>query len=90
MSKDRGFKRLVGKTIQEIDCTAVNEVVLIDAGGTRYAIEVTLSDLGVPVIALKRQRGKKSAVVRRKPTARVRKTLTEPFPYPPAEDKSLD
>ncbi len=87
MSKDRGFKKLVGKTIKSVNTKAVNEVLLIDGDGDTYAIEVEVQYPGIPIISLKKVDVKKTkAAVKEKTTKRN----TKAWPFPLEKDNSLD
>ncbi len=89
MSKDRGFKKLVGKTIRSINTKAVNEVLLVDEDGYFYSIETEPGPLGIPVIVLKKLKLNKYGVPedKLKPLARAKKKAeNHPFPYPPKKD----
>lgn len=91
MSKDRGFKKLVGVTIQAVSAKAINEVLLVDEDDQSYTIGAEMGPLGIPVIALKKLKPNKYEIPSKKlqPLVRAGK-LSEPFPYPPEKDKTLD
>lgn len=97
MSKDRGFKKLVGKTIKMVNTKAVNEVLLVDEDGYYYAVEAEAGPLGIPVISLKKLKLNKYEVPEKKlkPMERARKRLEEKandrkWPFPLEKDKTLD
>lgn len=91
MSKERGFKKLVGKTIQSINAKAINEVLLVDEDGYTFAIEAEVGPLNIPVISLKKLKLAKGEVLEKKRREPPRaKKISEPFPYPPEKDKTLD
>lgn len=59
MSKSRGFKKLTGVSIGQVDASCVNTVVLWDStGDNRYFINAEVIN-DIPVISLKRLKTKK-------------------------------
>ncbi len=94
MSKDRGFKKLVGKTIRSVNTKAINEVLLVDEDGYFYAIEAEAGPLGLPVITLKKLKLNKYGVPEQKlkPLQRAKKKAedTKQWPFPIEKDPSLD
>ena len=54
MSKNRGFKELIGATIAKVNTKAINEVILIDSQGNKYYIEAITGPLGIPVIEMRK------------------------------------
>lgn len=51
--RTRGFRSLIGVTIDDIRVSAINEVLLVGSDGTRYAIETNDYVLGIGVIRLR-------------------------------------
>lgn len=90
MTKARGFKKLKGETITKVDESCVNMIALWDSKDNGYLIEVDMSQ-GVPVLTLRKVKPKVGAKLNPpKPyTAKDLKTPTQ-WPFPLAEDKSLD
>lgn len=76
MSKDRGFKKLVGQTITAVNAKCVNEVV-ITAGTRKFVIGAEVQPPGIPVISVTEREEAKST---EKPRGAKEK---HPFPYPP-------
>lgn len=76
MTKDRGFKKLVGITITAVNAKCVNEVV-ITAGTRKFVISVEFMAPGIPIISVTEGEEVKSP---EKPRAAKEK---HPFPYPP-------
>lgn len=52
MTKDRGFDKLKGVTIEKVNTKAINEVVLFDGDGNFYVIGTELGPLSIPVLTL--------------------------------------
>lgn len=91
MSKDRGFKKLIDKTIISINAKAVNEVLLEAADGSFYVIQAEILPPGIPHITLEKFKNVKYELPERrlKPSAKT-STKEKPWPFPPTEDSSLD
>jgi hypothetical protein len=97
MSKDRGFKKLVGKTIEKVNAKAINEVLLVGEDGYHYVIEAEVGPLGIPVISLKKLDLTKDILPEGKlrPMERARKRLETKsndrlWPFPPESVKEYD
>lgn len=90
MSKERGFKKLVGKTIKSVNAKAANEVLLIDEDGYFYAIEAEAGPLGIPVISLKKLNLTEYQIPERSSRIRAKKKDDKQFPFPPKKDRTLD
>lgn len=89
MTKDRGFNKLKGVTIEKINAKAINEVTLFDGDGNFYVIGSELGPLNIPVLTLTKYKEQKYKLpdVRRR-VSKKPKPVMAAWPYPP-EDKKL-
>lgn len=55
--RSRGFRALVSKRIIDVRVSAINEVILEDEEGCRYAIENKAGPLGIDTISLRALKG---------------------------------
>lgn len=89
MSKERGFKKLVGKTIKSVNTKAVNAVLLVDEDGYFYSIEAEVGHLGIPTISLKKLELTKHKPPEKSSRLRAKKDNNQ-WPFPIEKDPSLD
>lgn len=89
MSKDRGFKKLVGKTIKSVNTKSVNEIVLVDEDGNHYVIKSETGIGAIPVTSLEKVKLVKYKIPERSSRIRAKK-IDNQFPFPPEKDPSLD
>lgn len=82
MTKDRGFNKLKGVTIEKINAKAINEVALFDGDGNYYVIGTELGPLGIPVLTLTKFKEHKYEIPRARPKAKF-----AAWPYPPEDEK---
>jgi len=52
----RGFRKLLGKTIVNVDTRAINIVVLKDSDGNEYELDTVSGPLQIPVIVLNKKK----------------------------------
>jgi hypothetical protein len=77
MTKDRGFKKLNGFTIDHVDASCVNHVVLFaDDGKTAFMISAEISELGVPVMSLIKAVNRPKAAKLNPPNSRKPKDMS--------------
>ncbi len=88
MSKDRGFKKLVGKTIKAVNTKVINEVLLTDEDGTDYVIGTEVGIGGIPIITLKKLKPSRYEVPEKKlkPLERTKNKKLWPFPLEKTHD----
>lgn len=92
MTKDRGFKKLKGFTIDRVDASCINHVVLFaDDGKTAFMITAEIDGpLSIPTLSLVKNVNNKKAMKLNPPKPKKAKEPKPEWPFPTTEDKSLD
>lgn len=76
--KDRGFNKLKGKTIKEVDAGALNQVLLLCDDGTVFEVNTEVVQLGIIEVSLVRRKEKLDKLPKRtKPVP-----VMAAWPYP--------
>lgn len=84
MTKDRGFKKLKGRTIKEVEAGPLNQVLLLADDGTVIEINAELGPFDIPVISMKLRKEKLDKL----PPHKKPKPVMAEWPYPqPAANK---
>lgn len=50
--REKVFQALVGVTVEKVDASAVNQLILIDKDGYEYTIDAEVDGMGIPHLSL--------------------------------------